>query len=112
MRAITIYERSMFTYLLAEVQQIPGVTIYGITNPAEFNERCPTLAFTRDGFTPQQIATYLGQHGIFVWDGNYYALSVTERLGVEETGGMVRVGLAHYNTREEIDSFLSVLKTM
>ena len=112
MQAIAVYERSMFTYLVAEVRQIPGITIYGITNPDEFNERCPTLAFTREGFTPQEIASYLGEQGIFVWDGNYYALSVTERLGVEESGGMVRVGLAHYNTREEIDRLVAALKTM
>jgi len=112
MHAISVYERSLFTYLLDEIQQIPGITIYGITNPDEFNERCPTLAFTRKGFTPQEIASYLGGQGIFVWDGNYYALSVTERLGNEESGGMVRVGLAHYNTREEIDRLIAALKTM
>ena len=112
MQAIVIYERSMFTYLMDEIQQIPGITVYGITNPDEFNERCPTLAFTREGFAPQEIASYLGEQGIFVWDGNYYALSVTERLGVEQTGGMVRVGLAHYNTREEIDRLIAALKTM
>jgi cysteine desulfurase family protein (TIGR01976 family) len=112
MHAIAAYERSLFTYLMAEIQQIPGITIYGITNPDEFNERCPTLAFTREGFTPQQIASYLGNQSIFVWDGNYYALSVTERLGLEESGGMVRVGLAHYNTREEVDRLIAALKSM
>jgi selenocysteine lyase/cysteine desulfurase len=51
----------------------------------------------------------LGQAGIFVWDGNYYALAVTERLGVEESGGMVRVGIAHYNTAAEVDRLLAVV---
>jgi cysteine desulfurase family protein (TIGR01976 family) len=112
MQAIAVYEQSMFTYLLDEIQQVPDITVYGITNPDEFGERCPTLAFTREGFTPQEIATYLGGQGIFVWDGNYYALSVTERLGVEESGGMVRVGLAHYNAHGEIDRLVSALKAM
>lgn len=112
MRTIAAYEQELFTYLIREVQQIPGVTIYGITNPTEFNERCPTLAFTRAGFTPRQIAAYLGERGIFVWNGNYYAINVTERLGVEASGGMVRVGLAHYNTREEVDRFLTALREM
>nr|BAL58023.1 cysteine desulfurase family protein [uncultured Chloroflexota bacterium] len=112
MHTIAAYERPLFTYLLTEIQKIPGITIYGITNPAEFNERCPTLAFTRSGFTPQQIATYLGEQGIFVWDGNYYALSVTQRLGVEDSGGMVRVGLVHYNTRQEVDRLLQALDDM
>jgi selenocysteine lyase/cysteine desulfurase len=78
----------------------------------ESGQRCPTLAFTREGFTPSQIAEHLGNHGIFVWEGNYYALAVTQRLGVEDSGGMVRVGLAHYNTKEEIDRLLMVLKNM
>jgi cysteine desulfurase family protein (TIGR01976 family) len=112
MRAIAAYERSLFTYLLAELALIPGITIYGITDPEAFEERCPTVAFTRAGFTPAQIAQYLGERNIFVWDGNYYALSVTERLGLEESGGMVRVGLAHYNTKEEVDRLLTALREM
>jgi len=65
-----------------------------------------------DGFHPRQIAEQLGQQGIQVWDGNYYALAVTERLGLEETGGMVRVGLVHYNTLEEIDRLYQILKNL
>jgi cysteine desulfurase family protein (TIGR01976 family) len=112
MNAIRGYERLLFMYMLEETQKIPGITVYGITNPEEFDARCPTLAFTREGFTPKAIATYLGSKGIFVWDGNYYAVSVTERLGLEASGGMVRVGLVHYNTREEIDRFLMALREM
>ena len=112
MNTIAAYERPLFSYMLKEVQKTPGITVYGITNPEEFAERCPTLAFTREGFTPQAIAAYLGNHGIFVWDGNYYAVSVTERLGLEGSGGMVRVGLAHYNTREEVDRMLGALREM
>ena len=112
MNTIVAYERPLFAYMLNEVQKTPGITVYGITNPEEFAERCPTLAFTREGFTPQVIAAYLGSHDIFVWDGNYYAVSVTERLGLEGSGGMVRVGLAHYNTREEVDRMLGALREM
>lgn len=112
MHAIAAYERPLFAYMMQEIRQIPGVTVYGLTDPTEFDERCPTLAFTRHGFTPRQIAAYLGNRGIFVWDGNYYALSVTERLGLEESGGMVRVGLAHYNTQEEVDRLLNALREM
>jgi cysteine desulfurase family protein (TIGR01976 family) len=112
MDAIVAYERPLFVYLLTEIQKISGTRIYGITDPIEFDQRCPTLAFTRKGFRPSQIAEYLGNQGIFVWDGNYYALAVTERLGVEDSGGMVRVGLAHYNTKEEIDRLIAALKNM
>ena len=112
MDAIMAYERPLFADLLTGIQKISGIRIYGITDPMEFDERCPTLAFTREGFTPSQIAEHLGNQGIFVWDGNYYALAVTQRLGVEDSGGMVRVGLAHYNTREEIDRLIAALKNM
>lgn len=111
-QAIVAYEREIFTHLMSELQSVPGVTIYGITNPQEFHERCPTLAFTKRGVSPAEIATHLGQQGIFVWDGHYYAISVMERLGLSASGGAVRVGLAHYNTIDEVDRFIAVLKMM
>ena len=61
---------------------------------------------------PRQVAERLGQAGGFVWDGNYYTLAVTERLGVEENGGMVRVGVAHYNTAAEVDRLLAVVNDL
>jgi cysteine desulfurase family protein (TIGR01976 family) len=107
---IAAYERPLFAYMLNELHKVSGIKMYGILNPKEFDERCPTLAFTRQGHSPAEVAGELGRQGIFVWHGNYYALAVTERLGVEDSGGMVRVGLAHYNTKEEVDRFLAVLK--
>jgi len=112
MNLIAAYERPLFAYMFDQVQQIPGVTVYGITDPNEFDKRCPTLALTRTGFTPGEIAAYLGERSIFVWDGNYYALAVTERLDLEESGGMVRIGLAHYNTKEEVDRLIAALREM
>ena len=112
MNIIAAYERPLFAHMLAETEKIPGIKIYGITHPEEFHERCPTLTFTREGFTPKAIATHLGDRGIFVWDGNYYAISVTERLGLEDSGGMVRIGLVHYNTREEVDRMVAALREM
>jgi cysteine desulfurase family protein (TIGR01976 family) len=110
--AIMAYERPLLAYLLVELQTIPGLTIYGITNPTHLLERCPTVAFTKAGLTPRQIAAYLGEQGIFVWDGNYLALSVTDRLGLEGSGGMVRVGLVHYNTLAEVDRLLAALREL
>jgi cysteine desulfurase family protein (TIGR01976 family) len=110
MEIIAAYERPLFSYMLEELKKIPGIRIYGILNEDEFEERCPTAAFTIEGQTPEGIATRLGDNGIFVWHGNYYALAVTEKLGVEDSGGMVRVGLAHYNTREEADRFLAAIE--
>jgi cysteine desulfurase family protein (TIGR01976 family) len=109
MAAIRAYERPLAEQLISGLMAIPGVTIYGITDPARFDQRAPTVAFTLEGYTPRQVAERLGQAGIFVWDGNYYALAVTERLGVEESGGMVRVGIAHYNTAAEVDRLLAVV---
>ena len=112
MGAIMAYEMPLFEKMLTEIQDIPDTRTYGITDPKDFDQRCPTLAFTREGFSPSQIAEHLGHQGIFVWHGNYYALAVTQRLGVEDKGGMVRVGIAHYNTEEEVDRLITALKNM
>jgi cysteine desulfurase family protein (TIGR01976 family) len=109
MGIIAAYERPLFAYMLSGLARISGIKVYGILNEDEFDERCPTAAFTREGNTPAAVAAKLGENGIFVWHGNYYALAVTERLGLEDSGGMVRVGLAHYNTKEEVDRFLSII---
>jgi selenocysteine lyase/cysteine desulfurase len=81
------------------------LTLYGLCDPRRLEQRAPTYAFRLKDQHPQDVARRLGEQDIFVWDGNYYALSVTERLGVEESGGMVRVGPVHYNTVEEIERF-------
>jgi cysteine desulfurase family protein (TIGR01976 family) len=110
--AIRAYERSLFEQLIPALLEIPGLTFYGISDPARFAQRVPTVAVRIAGRSPRELAAYLGERGIFTWDGNYYALSLTERLGVEESGGMLRIGLVHYNTAEEVDRFLAVLREL
>jgi len=112
MEAIEAYERGLVSRLIAGLEQINGLRIYGITDPSAFDRRVPTVAFRIDGFSPRRVAKCLGEKGIFVWDGNYYALAVTERLGFEDKGGMVRVGLVHYNTQEEVDRLIDELRRM
>jgi selenocysteine lyase/cysteine desulfurase len=112
MAAIRAYERPLLGRMIEGLKEIPGLTLYGITDPFGFDRRAPTVAFTLEGYTPRQVAERLGEDGIFVWDGNYYALAVTERLGVEESGGMVRVGIAHYNTLEEVERLLTVVSNL
>jgi cysteine desulfurase family protein (TIGR01976 family) len=112
MQAIIAYERDLFTYMIDQLESLPKLTLYGITDPAEFADRCPTIAFTVEGHSPQQVAAYLGDHNIFVWDGNYYALGVTTLLGLEESGGMVRVGLAHYNIKDDVDRLINALQKL
>jgi cysteine desulfurase family protein (TIGR01976 family) len=107
---IVPYERALCDRLIAGLKTIPGSKIYGITDPKYFDHRCPTIAVRVDGHTPLELATKLGERGFFTWDGNYYALNLTELLDVEKDGGFLRVGLFHYNTVEEVDRLLATLK--
>jgi selenocysteine lyase/cysteine desulfurase len=103
MTAIKEYEKTLIVRLISGLHQVKGLKIWGITDPAQLDRRVPTVSFTLEGHSPREVAEYLGQRGIFVWDGNYYALAVMERLGLQPTGGMLRVGAVHYNTEEEVE---------
>jgi selenocysteine lyase/cysteine desulfurase len=104
------YERRLISRLIEGLVTIPGVRIYGITDPNRFAERCSTLSLRIGNHNPTTIAAFLGERGIFTWDGNYYALNLTERLGVESLGGLLRIGLVHYNTIEEVERLLAALR--
>jgi cysteine desulfurase family protein (TIGR01976 family) len=108
--AIHRHERALMEALISGLVLIPGLKLYGITDPARFDQRCPTLAVRIAGHTPLQLATKLGDRSFFTWDGNYYALNLTERLDVEKDGGFLRIGLVHYNTMEEVERLLAALK--
>jgi len=109
-RSTVAYERSLLTGLIAGLLAIPGLQFFGITDPGRFAERCSTVSFRLAKGTPTDAATFLGERGIFTWDGNFYALNLTERLGVEKLGGVLRVGLVHYNTANEVDRLLRALR--
>jgi cysteine desulfurase family protein (TIGR01976 family) len=108
--AIQKHERELMESLIRGLVAIPGLKLYGISDPKRFDQRCPTLAVRIKGHTPLELATRLGERGFFTWDGNYYALNLTERLDVEKDGGFLRIGLAHYNTAEESERFLAALR--
>ena len=110
--AIRAYEQGLLAQLVPALLEIPGLTFYGIKEPARFRERVPTVAVRVAGRSPRELAAYLGERGIFTWDGNYYALNLSERLGVEPRGGMLRIGLVHYNTAEEVDRLLAALRAL
>jgi cysteine desulfurase family protein (TIGR01976 family) len=110
--AIRRYERGLIQPLIAGLLEIPGLTFYGIRDPARFDRRTPTVAIRLAGRTPRELADFLGRRGIFTWDGNYYALNLTERLGVEPSGGLLRIGLVHYNTAEEVERLLTALREL
>jgi len=109
-RATHAYETSLLTRLIAGLRTIPGMRIFGITDEKRFDERCATLSFRLGDRHPTKIAEFLGDRGIFTWDGNFYALNLSERLGVEQLGGVLRVGLVHYNTADEVDRLLGALR--
>jgi len=109
-RATVAYERHLLIKLIEDLQTIPGLRIYGITDPMRFEERCSTLSLRIGDHSPRKIAEFLAERGVFTWDGNYYALNLSERLGVEKVGGMLRIGLVHYNTLEEVERLLNALR--
>ena len=104
------HERALMEKMIAGLLSIPGLKLYGISDPRRFDNRCATIVVRVEGFTPLELATKLGDRGFFTWDGNYYALNVTEQLDVERTGGFLRIGLVHYNTMEEVERMLSALR--
>jgi cysteine desulfurase family protein (TIGR01976 family) len=109
-RATRRYETSLIAKLVEGLLAIPGVQIFGITDSKRFAERCSTLSLRLGDPHPTEIAMFLGERGIFTWDGNFYALNLSERLGVEQKGGVLRIGLVHYNTAVEVDRLLTALR--
>ena len=110
MKAIRAYEFELSRLLIETVQSVPGTHIHGVTDLSRLEERVPTVSFTMAGRQPRRVAEMLGEMGFYVWDGNYYALAVTERLGLEDKGGMIRIGPVHYNTPDEIKRLGAALK--
>ena len=110
MHAIQAYEGELASRLIRGLLDVRGLELFGIRDNGRFAWRVPTVAVRLASKTPSSVAEELGQRGIFVWDGNFYALNVTEDLGVESTGGLVRIGIAHYNTAEDVDRLLEALK--
>src|SRR5246500_1613195 len=104
------HEMSLLTRLIDGLLAIPKLQFFGITDKSRFHERCSTVSIRIGDHNPTEIAKFLGDRGIFTWDGNYYALNLSERLGVEKQGGFLRIGLAHYNTTEEVDRLLAALR--
>ena len=109
-RVIHPYELKLAGQLLAGLMWIPKLEFFGIREIERFSERCPTVAVRIGEHLPIEMARFLGERGIFTWDGNYYALNLTERLGVESRGGLLRIGVVHYNTPEEVDRVVEGLR--
>jgi len=111
MSIISNYETELISKLLEGLMSIPRLKVFGITDPNRMSERAPTVSFQVAGATSIEVAQRLGDQGVFAWHGNYYALPLTESLGTEPAG-MVRLGCMHYNTLEEVERTLDLLRTM
>ena len=103
------YEATLASHLINGLQQLAGVQVRGITDPEAMDRRVPTVAFTVDGVSPELIATELGARNIFVWFGDNYAIEVSRHMGVFDSGGVVRVGPVHYNSKAEVDVALNAV---
>ena len=111
-RAIRDYESGLAVRFLEGLEEGRGVSLYGISDPARVGERTPTFALRIGDQHPVETAKILGHRGIFTWDGHYYAVELFDRLGLNDTGGALRIGFCHYSTREEVDRVLSELASL
>jgi cysteine desulfurase family protein (TIGR01976 family) len=111
-RAIVPWEAGLSERFLDGLHAIASVRLYGIDDTARIAERTPTFAIRVGDQHPAETAKTLAERGVFVWDGNYYALEIMERLGLQASGGAVRVGFCHYNTPDEVDRVLEELAAL
>ncbi len=107
--AIREYEQALTARLLAGLADWPEIRVWGITEGSRLAERLPTVSITHAALPAEELVGRLAKAGIFAWHGNYYALELSEALG-REPAGMVRLGLVHYNTAEEVDYLLETLR--
>ena len=107
--ACAAYEQILGERLLAGIDRLNSIQLYG---PSTMEGRVPTFAFRVAGHAPADIERHLAERGVFAWSGNFYAVETVARLGLAEQGGVVRIGLCHYNTLEEVDALLAALSEL
>jgi cysteine desulfurase family protein (TIGR01976 family) len=105
------HERELSEQLITGLLPLPGLTFYGIRDLDRLSERTPTVSIRLKNLSPAEISRRLGEVGIYTWDGNFYALNFTEQLGVEKSGGVLRIGMVHYSTAGEVDRLLTALRS-
>jgi cysteine desulfurase family protein (TIGR01976 family) len=112
MAAVRAYEKKLCDKLLEGLGEIPGLRVFGIADRDALDNRVPTVSLTVDDMSPGEVARRLDEQNIYVWDGHFYAVAAIERLGLTNRGGLVRVGLCHYNTLEEVEILLEALSAI
>ena len=103
------YESELTQSFLEQVATMPEIKVWGITESNQMDHRFSTFSITHNQIPTGRLAELLSEAGIFVWHGNYYALQFTEALNLEPEG-MVRIGMVHYNTLDEVNRLVEVLK--
>ncbi len=106
------YEKTLADSLIAGLESLPGVTVHGVTDPGASDRRVPTVAFSHASMRPEAIADALAKRNIFVWSGHNYAVEVVKALGLQDRGGVVRVGPVHYNSHAEIEMLIEALEAI
>ena len=109
MTVMVEYEKGLAERLVGGLISIPDLCVRGITDPARFDHRVPTVSFTHPKVVPADLVTFLDTHGVYSWDGHSYALPVVEHLGIADTGGVLRLGPTHYNTLDEVDTVVGLI---
>jgi cysteine desulfurase family protein (TIGR01976 family) len=109
-REMVRYDMELAKHLINGIKSVPGTRIIGIDNETAFNRRVPTVSFTQEGHHPDEVAKYMAKRGISIWSGHNYALEPVKKLGLTDKGGVIRVGPTHYNTLEEINTFMNALE--
>ena len=112
MTAIRAHEQDLSAATLDRLATVPGLRVHGITDPARLDERVPTFSVTLDGHHPRSIAEHLATRAISTWDGDFYAWELVRALGLGDAGGLLRIGLVHYNTLDEVDRLVEALRDL
>ena len=103
------YEKGITLQLIEGLRKVKGLTVRGVTSANAMHRRVPTVSFTVEGVAPEKLARHFAGENMFVWSGHNYALEPIKKMGLMDKGGVLRVGLAHYNTAAEVDGFLASL---
>jgi cysteine desulfurase family protein (TIGR01976 family) len=108
--AASAYEMPLAQSMIDALRGISGVEIFGIVNPNRLFERVPTVSIGHAGHRNGDLAQALADQGINVWSGHNYAIGLVEQLGLDPSEGVLRIGLAHYNTADEVDRVVGALR--
>lgn len=106
MRGCTAYERRLGNRLLAGLKDVAQAKLWG---PPTMENRVPTFGITIEGHDPRTVAEALAERNIFAWSGHFYAVEAVAGMGLDGSGGLLRLGLCHYNDEEEIDRTIDAL---